>query len=89
MCKRGVHQDKTHSSSITSAALSVASQITESKLPRNYMLKVRQLLPCSLFYGNSCIITCKLVLGLLSLTYEWHTKVTEGQFYPQITHSTI
>lgn len=46
--KRGVHQDKTPSSSITSATLTVASQITESKLPHNYMLKVRQLLPCSL-----------------------------------------
>lgn len=43
--KRGVHQDKTPS---TSATLTVASQITESKLPHNYMLKVRQLLPCSL-----------------------------------------
>lgn len=88
MCAKGVCI-KTPSSSITSATLTVASQITESKLLRNYMLKVRQLLPCSLFCGNSCVITCKLVLGLLSLTYEWRAKVTKGQFYPQSTHSTI
>lgn len=48
---------------INSATLAVASQITESKLLCNYTLKVRQSQLCSLFYSNSCIITCKLVEG--------------------------
>lgn len=89
---RSVRQNNTPLSLIKSATqLSIASQITESKLLCNYMLKVRQLQLCSPFYSNSCIITCKLVLGAL-ITYlcEWHAEITEGQFHPsQITYSAI
>lgn len=50
------------------------------------MLKVRQLQLCALFDSNSCIIKCKWVRGLLSLTYvSGRLKSLQGN----LTHKSL